>query len=64
MEEGVKYGQRTKIVQKRHKGQNGHFTPKWKITFLESLMKICKKVISGLFWKKFIFGSFDLRRVF
>ena len=25
---GVKYGQRTKIVQKRHKGQNGHFTPK------------------------------------
>ena len=25
---GAKYGQRIKIVQKRHKGQNGHFTPK------------------------------------
>ena len=27
-------------------------------------MKICKKVIFGLFWKKLIFGNFDLRGVF
>ena len=27
-----------KNEQKRHQGQNDHFTPKWKITFLKSLM--------------------------
>ena len=34
------------------------------IALKEFEMKICKKVIFGSFWKKFIFGNFDFRGVF
>ena len=51
---GVKYGQRTKIVQKRPKGQKYKMVishQKWKITFLELLMNYkLEKPNSEIFW--------------